>query len=142
MVSATLVPSHLLPPRRYQRKERLRTLFFDLNAIADVEKLARAPIGEALQGGTFASLRLLVWSGLLHESSDLSERDVGTMMWRCATESATIPEYLDELNTLTIRALRNNELFRQVGENTGEDEDEEGEGSASKNAERGPSTST
>jgi len=138
MIEATTVPAHLLPARRYRKREQLRTLFFDLNAISDIERTTGRPIDRALtQGGTFASLRMLVWAGLLHESQDLTERDAGDLMQEASQSADSIAEYLEALNAVTLTALRNNELFQETG-----DEDEGEEDPTLKKDQLGPSDSS
>ena len=59
-----------------------RNLKYDLNAFAELEDMYGSPqkAMDALEEGSFKSLRALVWVGLLHENPDLTERTVGSWL--------------------------------------------------------------
>lgn len=59
-----------------------RNLVFDLNAFAEIEE-AYGDIEEAMKAmekGSIKALRLLLWSGMLHESEDITIKEVGRMI--------------------------------------------------------------
>jgi len=62
--------------------DRVRHLVFDLNAFAEMEEKLGS-IEEALTElakGRLKSLRTILWSGLLHEDEELTEKQVGSMI--------------------------------------------------------------
>lgn len=77
---------------------RTRHLRYDLNALAAVEeRLNLGGIGEVqglLQQISVRTLRTLLWAGLLHESPDLEEREVGSWDVDVAAATRTIGDAL------------------------------------------------
>lgn len=54
---------------------KVRQLKFDLNAFAELEnRFGNIDVAmEALQGGSMAAIKLILWAGLLHEEVELDE---------------------------------------------------------------------
>lgn len=59
-----------------------RRMKYDLNAFAELEDMYGSPqkAMDALEEGSFKSLRALVWVGLLHDEPELTEREVGSWL--------------------------------------------------------------
>lgn len=60
---------------------KTRYLHYDLNAFAELEEIYGSidKAMEALCGGSVKAVINVLWAGLLHESEELSQKDVGKM---------------------------------------------------------------
>lgn len=63
-------------------KPRERTLFFDFNALIELEEIYGS-VSEALSGIEklkMKNIRDMIWAGLLHEDEELTRKQVGKML--------------------------------------------------------------
>lgn len=61
---------------------RRRTLRYDLNALAEIERVLGIGIDQIGQiSGQARTIRALVWAGLLHEEPSLTEAEVGSWIY-------------------------------------------------------------
>jgi hypothetical protein len=61
--------------------DKVRKIFFDLNALGELEERLGVPLDE-LQNVKLSikNVRTLIWAGLIHEDEDLTEQYVGKLV--------------------------------------------------------------
>lgn len=92
--------------------DRPRRLRYTTNALANMEEALKKPIGQLVNDFSsglfgFRDIRAIVWAGLLHESPDLTQSEVGDMI----DQAESFPEVVRQVG----EALR-----AAFGEKTGE----------------------
>lgn len=60
--------------------DRERNLKFDLNALEIIEEMSGATIDKAVETMSMKTLKVLLYSGLVHEDADLTLEKVGAMV--------------------------------------------------------------
>ena len=108
-----------LTPKKVVRR---RTIFFDINALADFEQETGMGFGQLMsQKAIFATARALTWAGLKHEDRALTINQVGTLIGRWMQENPR-ENTIDKILTVCFEAAKEQGAFGTMGD------DEEGDG--------------
>lgn len=103
MARPTITPIAFNLFQKYEK--RVRTLRFDINALADFEQLTGMGFGQLMtQRAVFATTRAMLYAGLKHEDRTLTLEKVGELMFEYTNDEDLADPGLDELMTAALDA--------------------------------------
>ena len=75
----------------------LYELEYTINSVCDLEELTGKDLGESLAAGGFASLRAMLWCGLVEHKQDLTVRDAGNLLQQYIKAGGTMESLVETM---------------------------------------------
>ena len=77
--------------------KELYELEYTINSVCDLEELTGKDLGESLAAGGFASLRAMLWCGLVEHKQGLTVRDAGNLLQQYIKAGGTMESLVEKM---------------------------------------------